>query len=125
MNPLVGIFTVSVNHGVGKSFEYGNFNFIFSLFCDAKFQREQFNEPHEFGLRMARCQLHGWRGIDVIPQKALKSSCWSGARNSVIEPLSPPVGPPARKPGRRTAITELPRSSINWGCQMVDALLEP
>ena len=46
MNLLVGIFTVSMSHSVGKSFEYGDFNFIFSLFCDAKFQREQFNEPH-------------------------------------------------------------------------------
>jgi len=46
MNLLVRIFTVSVNHSVGKSFEYGDFNIIFSLFFDAKFQREQSNEPH-------------------------------------------------------------------------------
>jgi hypothetical protein len=55
MNLLVGIFTVSVNHSVGKSFEYGDFNFIFSLFCDTKFQREQFNEPHEL--------IHEWRDV--------------------------------------------------------------
>jgi hypothetical protein len=41
------ILTVSVNHSVGKSFEYGDFNFVFSLFRDAKFRHEQSNEPHE------------------------------------------------------------------------------
>jgi hypothetical protein len=55
MNLLVGIFTVSVNHSVGKSFEYGDFNVIFSLFCDAKFRHEQFNEPHEL--------IYEWRDV--------------------------------------------------------------
>ena len=37
MNLLVGIFTVSVNHSVGKSFEYGDFNFIFTSFAMPSF----------------------------------------------------------------------------------------
>src|SRR5258708_30039521 len=63
MNLLVGIFAVSVNHGVRKSFEYGDFNFIFSLFCDAKFQREQFNEPHEL--------IYEWRDVSCTAGEGL------------------------------------------------------
>src|SRR6266852_2882016 len=63
MNLLVRIFTVSVNHSVGKSFEYGDFNIIFSLFCDAKFQREQSNEPHEL--------IYEWRDVSCTAGEGL------------------------------------------------------
>jgi hypothetical protein len=63
MNLLLGIFTVSVNHSVGKSFEYGDFNFIFSPFCDSKFRHEEFNEPHKL--------INEWRDVSSTAGEGL------------------------------------------------------
>ena len=56
MSLLLWVFTIAVNHGVGESFEYGDFNFFFSLFGDAKFRHEQLNELHEL--------IHEWRDVN-------------------------------------------------------------
>jgi hypothetical protein len=55
MNVLLGVFIIAMNHSVSESFEHGDFNFLFSLSCDAKSAHEQLNEPHQL--------IYEWRNI--------------------------------------------------------------
>jgi len=55
MNVLLGVFIIAMNNSVSESFEHGDFNFLFSLSCDAKSAHEQLNEPHQL--------IYEWRNI--------------------------------------------------------------
>jgi hypothetical protein len=55
VNLLLLIFVMAVNHRVGQSLIYGDFNLLFGLFRNADLLHEQLNESHEL--------INEWRDV--------------------------------------------------------------